>query len=153
MLEQVSKHGGFELKLEAQGDTGVDDHHTVEDVALALGQALKDALGDKRGIERFGFYLPMDDASAQAAVDLSGRTYCKFEGTFDRAEVGGLSTEMVPHFFRSLADGLAANIHLKIEGQNTHHRIEAAFKAVGRCLRAAIARQGSEGIPSTKGIL
>jgi imidazoleglycerol-phosphate dehydratase/histidinol-phosphatase len=153
MLEQVSRHGGFDLVLSVQGDLHIDDHHTVEDAALALGSALRQALGDKSGIERFGFYLPMDDASAQVAIDLSGRAFSKFEGTFDRESVGGLATEMVPHFFRSLADGLAANIHIRVEGQNTHHRVESAFKAVGRALRTAIAQSGKPGVPSTKGSL
>ena len=107
---------------------------------------------DKNGIERFGFHLPMDDASAQVAIDLSGRAFSKFEGTFDRESVGGLATEMVPHFFRSLADGLAANIHIRVEGENTHHRVESSFKAVGRSLRAAIAQSGGPGVPSTKGL-
>ena len=153
MLDQIGRHGGFDLRVAVAGDLHIDDHHTVEDTALALGAALRDALGDKTGIERFGFHLPMDDASAHVAVDLSGRPYCRFEGGFDREAVGGLATEMVPHFFRSLADGLRANIHVRIDGQNTHHRIESAFKALGRSLKTAIARSGQVGIPSTKGSL
>jgi imidazoleglycerol-phosphate dehydratase/histidinol-phosphatase len=153
MLEQIARHSGVDLKLTVEGDLHIDDHHTVEDAALALGQALRQALGDKSGIERFGFFLPMDDASAQVAIDLSGRAYAKFEGGFDRESVGGLATEMVPHFFRSLADGLGANIHVRVEGHNTHHRVESAFKAVGRALRSAIAQSGLPGIPSTKGSL
>lgn len=153
MLDQIARHAGFDLKLQVEGDLHIDDHHTVEDAALALGAALRDALGDKNGIGRFGFHLPMDDASAQVAIDLSGRAYAKFEGGFDREAVGGLATEMVPHFFRSLADGLGANIHIRVEGDNTHHRVESAFKAVGRALRAAIAQTGSPGVPSTKGSL
>ncbi len=153
MLEQISRHGGFDLDLEVKGDTHVDDHHTVEDSALALGAAIREALGDKAGIGRFGFHLPMDDAQAHVLMDLSGRPYFKFEGGFDRERVGELATEMVPHFFRSLAESLGANLHIRIEGENTHHRIEAAFKAVGRSLRLAIARGESADIPSTKGIL
>jgi imidazoleglycerol-phosphate dehydratase/histidinol-phosphatase len=153
MLDQIGRHGGFELEVAVTGDLHVDDHHTVEDTALALGVALRDALGDKRGIERFGSYIPMDDASAQVAVDLSGRPFCRFDATFERETVGGLATEMVPHFFRSLADGLRANIHVRIDGENTHHRVEAAFKGLGRSLRSAIARTGAPGIPSTKGAL
>ena len=153
MLEQIARHAGFDLSLQVEGDLHIDDHHTVEDAALALGTALKEALGDKNGIERFGFHLPMDDASAQVAIDLSGRPFAKFEGSFDREAVGGLATEMVPHFFRSLAEGLGANIHIRVEGQNTHHRVESAFKAVGRSLRIAIAQSGRPGIPSTKGSL
>ena len=153
MLDRIARHGGFDLKVTVKGDLHVDDHHTVEDTGLALGAALRDALGDKAGIERFGFHVPMDDASAHVAVDLSGRPYCRFEGSFDRETVGGLATEMVPHFFRSLADGLRANIHVRIDGQNTHHRVESAFKALGRCLRMAVARSGQAGVPSTKGAL
>lgn len=153
MLDQIARHAGFDLELQVEGDTHVDDHHTIEDSALALGAALREALGDKRGIGRFGFFLPMDDASAQVAIDLSGRAFSKFEGGFDREYVGEMATEMVPHFFRSFADGLNANIHIRIEGQNTHHRVESAFKAVGRSLRAAIARSDKGGIPSTKGVL
>jgi len=153
MLDQIGRHGGFELRVAVKGDLHVDDHHTVEDTGLALGAALRDALGDKAGVERFGFHVPMDDATAHVAVDLSGRPYCRFEGSFDREMVGGLATEMVPHFFRSLADGLRANIHVRIDGQNTHHRVESAFKALGRSLRMAIAQSGRAGIPSTKGAL
>ncbi len=163
MLEQLSKHGGFTLELHVQGDLKVDEHHTVEDTALAIGAALKEALGDKIGIARYGFYLPMDDASvelnfapdhwAKVGVDLSGRSYFKFEGQFDREFVGGLATEMVPHFFKSLADGLGANLHLKIEGENTHHKVEAAFKATGRSLRQAIHKTNDGVLPSTKGSL
>lgn len=153
MLEQIARHGGIDLVLQVEGDLHIDDHHTIEDTALALGAALRQALGDKCGIERFGFVLPMDDASARVAIDLSGRAYCLFEGTFDRESVGGLATEMVPHFFRSLADGVQANIHIHVDGQNTHHRIESAFKAVGRSLRMAIAATGKSGVASTKGVL
>jgi imidazoleglycerol-phosphate dehydratase/histidinol-phosphatase len=153
MLDQIARHAGFDLRLSVKGDLHIDDHHTVEDAALALGAALREALGDKNGIGRFGFHLPMDDASAQVAIDLSGRAYSKFEGGFDRESVGGLATEMVPHFFRSLADGLGANIHIRVEGDNTHHRVESAFKATGRALRAAIAQTGGPGVPSTKGSL
>ena len=128
-------------------------HHTVEDTAIALGTALRQALGDKRGIGRFGFYLPMDDSSAQVALDLSGRTFAKWDGQFPRDKVGELSTEMVPHFFRSLAEGLQANLHIAVQGDNTHHMVEAAFKAVGRSLRQAVARSDGSAIPSTKGVL
>ena len=157
MLEQISKHGGFSLDLQVEGDIHVDEHHTIEDTALALGAALKEALGDKVGIHRFGFYLPMDDASTettlQVGLDLSGRSYFKFDGKFDREFVGGLATEMVPHFFKSLADGLQANLHIKMDGENTHHKVESSFKAVGRTLRQAIQKSGDQGIPSTKGAL
>jgi imidazoleglycerol-phosphate dehydratase/histidinol-phosphatase len=152
MLEQIAKHGGFSLSISCQGDLEVDEHHTVEDVALAFGQALREALGDKRGIARYGFTVPMDEAQAQVAIDLSGRSYFVFEGEFGRDQVGGLPTELVPHFFRSLSDSLGAAVHLSVNGENTHHMIEACFKATGRALRQAKVREGTE-LPSTKGTL
>jgi imidazoleglycerol-phosphate dehydratase / histidinol-phosphatase len=152
MLEQVARHGGFSLELTCTGDLRVDEHHTIEDCALALGQALREALGDKRGIGRYGFVLPMDEALAQVAIDLSGRPYAVFTGRFGRDAVGGLPTELVPHFFRSLADSLGAAIHVEVRGENTHHMIEACFKGVGRALRRAIRVRGGE-LPSTKGVL
>ena len=152
MLEQIAKHGGFSLQLSCKGDLHIDEHHTVEDCALALGQALKAALGDKRGIHRYGFLLPMDESLAQVAIDLSGRPYFVFEGQFGRDQVGQLPTELVPHFFRSLAETLGAAINLKVTGENTHHMIEACFKGVGRTLRQAIRISDTE-LPSTKGSL
>jgi imidazoleglycerol phosphate dehydratase HisB len=152
MLEQVAKHGGFSLQLSCSGDLHIDEHHTVEDCALALGQALKTALGDKRGIQRYGFLLPMDEALAQVAIDLSGRPYFVFDGKFGRDQVGQLPTELVPHFFRSLAETLGAAINIKVTGENTHHMIEACFKGVGRALRQAI-RVTDTQLPSTKGTL
>jgi imidazoleglycerol-phosphate dehydratase/histidinol-phosphatase len=152
MLEQLAKHGGFALELECQGDLQVDEHHTVEDCALALGEALRRALGDKAGIGRYGFLLAMDESQAQVAIDLSGRAWFVFEGRFAREQVGTLPTELVPHFFRSLADALGCALHLTVRGENTHHMIEACFKGVGRALRPALARQGRE-LPTTKGVL
>ncbi|MBN8946109.1 bifunctional histidinol-phosphatase/imidazoleglycerol-phosphate dehydratase HisB [Rhodanobacter sp. UC4450_H17] len=152
MLEQIGKHGGLALELDCDGDTHIDEHHTIEDCALALGQALKQALGDKRGIGRYGFTLPMDEAQASAALDLSGRPYFVFEGSFPRERVGEVPTELVPHFFRSLCETLGANLHLAVRGDNAHHMVEACFKVVARALRQAIARSGSE-LPSTKGAL
>ena len=152
MLEQLSKHGGFGLRLSVKGDLHIDEHHTVEDVGLAIGAALRQALGDKVGIGRYGFTLPMDETLASAAVDLSGRAHFKFDGKFPREAVGGLPTEMVPHFFRSLSDALGATLHLSVKGQNAHHMVEACFKAVGRALRPALAMSG-KGLPSTKGTL
>ena len=161
MLEQLGKHGGFALRLNCEGDLHIDEHHTVEDCALALGQCLRQALADKRGVARYGsaaepgrvdFAAPMDETLAQAALDLSGRACFVFDGRFERADVGGLPTELVPHFFRSLCDAGGFNLHLWVRGENTHHQIEACFKAVARALRAAIRREGRE-LPSTKGSL
>jgi len=152
MLEQLAKHGGFALELHCEGDLHIDEHHTVEDCALALGEALRSALGAKAGIARYGFLLPMDESRAQVSIDLSGRAYAVFEGRFGREQVGTLPTELVPHFFRSLADSLGAAIHIAVTGENTHHMIEACFKGVGRALRQAFRRDGHE-LPSTKGVL
>ncbi len=152
MLDQLASHGGFRLELHCAGDLEIDEHHTVEDCALVLGEALDQALGDRRGIGRYGFVLPMDESLAQVAIDLSGRPACVFEADFPREQVGGLSTEMVRHFFASLSQSLGAAIHLQVQGQNTHHMIEALFKGAGRALRPALARQGFD-VPSTKGRL
>jgi len=152
MLDQLASHGGFRLEISCRGDLEIDEHHTVEDCALALGQALNNALGDRRGIGRYGFLLPMDESLAEAAIDLSGRPAILFEAAFPRDRVGELSTEMVRHFFASLSQSLAAAIHLKARGDNTHHMIEALFKGAGRALKPALARQGRE-MPSTKGVL
>jgi len=152
MLDQVARHGGFSLSLRCEGDLQVDEHHTVEDCALALGQALREALGDKHGIARFGFLLPMDESEAQVALDLSGRPYAVFEGRFGRERVGDLPTELVPHFFRSLGESLGAAIHVSVRGENTHHMVEACFKCVGRALRQAFRVEG-QALPSSKGLL
>ena len=152
MLAQLARHGGFGLELHCEGDLDIDQHHTIEDCALALGEALKSALGDKRGLSRFGFTAPLDEALAQVSIDLAGRPYFVFEGTLPGETVGGMSTQMVPHFFRSLATSLGAAIHLTVRGENTHHIVEAAYKATGRALRQAFRRDGEE-IPSTKGAL
>ena len=152
MLEQIGKHGGFSLALRCEGDLHIDEHHTVEDCGLALGQAMREALGDKRGIGRYGFTLPMDETLAQAALDFSGRPYFVFEGGFARERVGELPTELVPHFFRSLCEAAGLNLNLQVRGDNDHHKIEACFKATARALRQAIRRDGSD-LPSTKGAL
>jgi len=152
MLAQLARHGGFALELSCRGDLHVDEHHTVEDCALALGQALRRALGSRAGIARYGFLLPMDEAEARVALDLSGRAFAQFSGHFPRETVGALPTELVPHFFRSLAEALGAALHVSVTGENTHHMIEACFKGVGRALRQALRREGTE-LPSTKGIL
>jgi|tagenome__1003787_1003787.scaffolds.fasta_scaffold20988598_4 histidinol-phosphate aminotransferase len=152
MLDQVAAHGGFSLVLSCDGDTEIDSHHSIEDCAIAVGTALARALGDKRGIRRFGFALPMDEAEAQVLIDLSGRPYCRFEGEFASATIGDYPTQMTPHVFRSLADSMGAAIHVKVDGENDHHKTEACFKAFGRALRDAIRCEGDV-LPSTKGVL
>ncbi|MEP6883178.1 MAG: bifunctional histidinol-phosphatase/imidazoleglycerol-phosphate dehydratase HisB [Gammaproteobacteria bacterium] len=152
MLEQIARHGGFALDLKCSGDLKIDEHHTVEDCALALGAALREALGDKRGIARYGFLLAMDEAEAEVALDISGRPFFVWEGRFNRERVGELPTELVPHFFRSLAETLGAALHISVRGENSHHMIESCFKGVGRSLRQAIRLEGTE-LPSTKGSL
>jgi imidazoleglycerol-phosphate dehydratase/histidinol-phosphatase len=152
MLEQIARHGGFGLVVVCEGDLHIDEHHTVEDTAICLGTALREALGNKFGIGRYGFLLPMDESEAKVALDLSGRAAFQFAANFPRTSVGEMSTEMVEHFFRSLAESLGAGLHLEVKGANTHHMIEACFKSVGRALRQAIARTGTD-LPSTKGIL
>ena len=152
MLEQIAKHGGFSLNLNCDGDLKVDDHHTVEDTAICLGGALRDALGNKRGVGRYGFVLPMDESEARVSIDLSGRGSFAFKGEFPREVVGEMATEMVEHFFRTLADALGAALHIEVQGENAHHMVEACFKSVGRAMRQAICREGAE-MPSTKGTL
>jgi len=152
MLEQIGKHGGFALNIHAEGDLHIDEHHTIEDTAIVLGQALREALGDKRGIGRYGFTLPMDETLASAALDFGGRAYLVFDGNFQRERVGDFPTELVEHFFRSLCESAALNLNLKVTGDNDHHKIEACFKAFARALRQAIRREGTA-LPSTKGTL
>jgi len=153
MLSQLAAHGGFGLELHCNGDLEIDQHHTIEDCALALGETLKSALGNKAGVARFGFTAPLDEALAQVTVDLSGRPYLVFTGVLPAEKIGEMSSEMVPHFFRSLATALAATVHIRIDGANTHHMTEAAFKAAGRALRQAFRREDDTAIPSTKGVL
>lgn len=152
MLEQIARHGEIDLHINCDGDLQVDEHHTVEDVALALGTALDQAFGDRRGVERYGFVLPMDESRATVALDLSGRPYLVFEAEFTREKVGDLPTEMVKHFFYSLAMNLRATLHIEVKGENDHHMIEACFKGFAKCLKSAKLRTGSV-IPSSKGIL
>jgi len=152
MLEQIGKHGGFALNIHAEGDLHIDEHHTIEDTAIVLGQALREALGDKRGIGRYGFTLPMDETLASAALDFGGRAYLVFDGRFQRERVGDFPTELTEHFFRSLCESAALNLNLKVTGDNDHHKIEACFKAFARALRQAIRREGTA-LPSTKGTL
>jgi imidazoleglycerol-phosphate dehydratase/histidinol-phosphatase len=153
MLAQLSRHGGMELQIKVSGDLYIDEHHTIEDTALALGQALRLALGDRYGIERYSFVLPMDETLVTAALDLSGRPYLVFNGDFPRAQVGGMPSELVPHFFRSFCETLGANLHIEVKGDNTHHMIEGVFKAVSRCLRQAVRQTSERSVPSTKGVL
>jgi histidinol-phosphate aminotransferase/imidazoleglycerol-phosphate dehydratase/histidinol-phosphatase len=154
MLDQVAAHGNFSLLLDCKGDLEIDAHHSLEDCAIAFGQALSQALADRRGIGRFGFSLPMDEAEAHVLIDLSGRPYSLFEGDFSASHIGAYPTEMTPHIFRSLADTLGAAIHVRVTGENDHHKTEACFKAFGRALRQAVAREGDrEAVPSTKGVL
>jgi histidinol-phosphate aminotransferase len=152
MLEQVAAHAGISLVLECEGDLEIDAHHTVEDCALALGSALKQALGQRKGIARYGFVVPMDEAQAAISLDLSGRPYCRFEGEFAVEKIGEYPTALTAHVFRSLADSLGASIHLSVTGQDDHHKTEACFKALGRALRQAVRVEGGE-VPSTKGVL
>ena len=152
MLEQIAAHGGISLTLACEGDAHVDLHHTIEDCALALGAALSQALGERRGIARYGFVLPMDEAEAKVSIDLGGRPYAVFEGAFSAPLLGEYPTEMTAHVFRSLAQTLGAAIHVSVKGDNDHHKTEACFKAFARALRAAIAVEGDV-VPSTKGVL
>jgi histidinol-phosphate aminotransferase/imidazoleglycerol-phosphate dehydratase/histidinol-phosphatase len=152
MLDQIAAHAGFSLLLSCNGDIEVDAHHSIEDCAIAFGTALSKALGNKRGIRRFGFTLPMDEAEAKVLIDLSGRPYCRFEGRFASTSIGDYPTQMTAHVFRSLADSMGAAIHVEVEGENDHHKTEACFKAFGRVLRDAIRLEG-DALPSTKGVL
>lgn len=152
MLDQIAAHAGFALTLSCEGDTHIDAHHSIEDCAIAFGGALHRALADRRGIGRFGFSLPMDETEAHVLIDLSGRPFSVFEGQFDASHIGAYPTEMTPHVFRSIADALGAAIHVRVAGGNDHHKTEACFKAFGRALRTAVAREG-DALPSTKGVL
>lgn len=153
MLEQISKHGGVDLNVNVKGDLYVDEHHTMEDVAIALGEAFRAALGEKKGIARYGFLLPMDDCLAQVALDFGGRSWLVWEADFKREMIGGMPTEMFMHFFKSFSDGAQCNLNIKAEGTNEHHKIEAIFKGFARAIRMAIAQTTDFSIPSTKGIL
>jgi len=154
MLEQLAYHGGFELCIDAQGDLHIDAHHTIEDVALTLGQTIKQAIGTGYSMERYSFLLPMDESLARIALDIGGRFHFEFEAAFTLEKVGDMSCEMVPHFFRSLAQELSATLHMSVQGKNHHHMIEALFKGFGRTLREAIKTDPhTRRIPSTKGLL
>jgi imidazoleglycerol-phosphate dehydratase/histidinol-phosphatase len=154
MLDQLARHGGVDLSLTVKGDLEVDEHHTIEDTAIALGEAFSEALGDKLGIARYGFCLPMDDCLAQVSLDFGGRSWLMWDATFKREMIGKMPTEMFFHFFKSFADGAKANLNIKAEGFNEHHKIEAIFKAFSKAIKAAIQRDADKLIlPSTKGML
>ncbi|TYB32464.1 MAG: imidazoleglycerol-phosphate dehydratase HisB [Flexistipes sinusarabici] len=154
MLELFAKHSGFDLKVAAEGDIHVDLHHLVEDTGIVMGSALKEALGDKKGIERYGFFmLPMDETLVETALDLSGRSFLNFDVRFHQGEVGGFDTELVEEFLRAFASNGLFNLHVILRyGSNTHHIAEAVFKSLAKSLRTAV-RQSGSGIPSTKGVV
>ncbi|MEW6702598.1 MAG: imidazoleglycerol-phosphate dehydratase HisB [Bacteroidota bacterium] len=155
MLKQLAKHSNIEMKISVKGDLFVDEHHTVEDTGIALGETISKALGDRRGIERYGFMLPMDDSLAECAIDLGGRAYLSFNCKFVREKIGEFPTELFKEFFRGLSTGLRANIHLKAKGENDHHKAEAMFKAVARALNQALKfdERAKGSLPSTKGLI
>lgn len=152
MLEQIARHGSIDLKIEAKGDLHVDEHHTIEDVAITLGEAFSKAIGDKRGLERYGFCVPMDDCLAQVAIDFGGRNWIEWDAEFRREKIGEMPTEMFFHFFKSFTDKALCNLNVKAEGTIEHHKIEAIFKAFAKAIKMAVRREGSE-LPSTKGVL
>ncbi|WP_299822195.1 bifunctional histidinol-phosphatase/imidazoleglycerol-phosphate dehydratase HisB [uncultured Pontibacter sp.] len=154
MLEQLAKHGKLDVSIKVKGDLHIDEHHTIEDTGLALGEAFLQALGDKKGISRYGFLLPMDDVLAQAAIDFGGRPWIVWDATFKREKIGDMPTEMFFHFFKSFSDASKCNLNIKAEGDNEHHKIEAIYKAFARAIRKAVERNPNDAsIPSTKGIL
>ena len=154
MLEQIGKHSGSDLKINVKGDLEVDEHHTIEDTAIALGEAFGKALGNKRGIERYGFYLPMDDCLCSVALDFGGRAWLVYDAEFKREYVGDLPTEMILHFFKSFSDAAKMNLNIKAEGDNEHHKIEGIFKALAKSIKMAVKRDIYQfELPSTKGIL
>lgn len=155
MLEQIGRHGDLDLKILVKGDLHVDEHHTIEDTAIALGEAFSQALGNKKGIRRYGFLLPMDDALAQIAIDFGGRPWLEWEAGFQREKVGDMPTEMFYHFFKSFCDHARCNLNVKASGTNEHHKIESIFKAFAKSIKMAVRRdeEGFDRIPSTKGVL
>ena len=154
MLDQISRHGQMNLTINVKGDLEVDEHHTIEDTAIALGEVFADALGSKLGIERYGFCLPMDDSLAQVAIDFGGRNWLVWDADFKREMIGKMPTEMFYHFFKSFTDGAKANLNIKVEGDNEHHKIEAIFKAFAKAIKVAVKRDADKMIlPSTKGML
>jgi imidazoleglycerol-phosphate dehydratase/histidinol-phosphatase len=154
MLEQIGKHSGSDLMIKVKGDLHVDEHHTIEDTAIALGEALLKALGNKRGIERYGFCLPMDDCLCQVALDFGGRPWLVYDAEFKREKIGDMPTEMFLHFFKSLSDASRMNLNIKAEGDNEHHKIEGIFKALAKSIKMAVKRDIYKyELPSTKGML
>ena len=153
MLDQIAKHAHIDLAVNVKGDLHIDEHHSIEDTAITLGEAILEALGTKKGIERYGFLLPMDDCLAQVALDFGGRAWLVWEVVFKREKIGDMPTEMFMHFFKSLSDSAKCNLNIKAEGDNEHHKIEAIFKAFAKALRMAISKNNHFAIPSTKGIL
>jgi imidazoleglycerol-phosphate dehydratase/histidinol-phosphatase len=154
MLEQIARHGNIDLTVNVSGDLEIDEHHTIEDTALALGTCFDKALGDKRGIRRYGFMLPMDDCLAQVAIDFGGRPWLVWEAEFRREKIGEMPTEMFMHFFKSFSDNARCNLNIKAEGENEHHKIEAIFKAFARAISMAISiEENNTQLPSTKGVL
>ena len=154
MLEQIARHGSIDLDIQCKGDLHIDEHHTIEDVGIALGEAIAKALGDKRGIERYGFLLPMDDCLAQVAVDFGGRSWLVWDAEFKREKVGEMPTEMFYHFFKSFSDAAKCNLNIKAEGTNEHHKIESIFKAFAKAIKMAGKRDvNNNSLPSTKGVL
>ena len=154
MIDQIARHGHIDIQLDAKGDLEVDEHHTIEDVAIVLGEVFAKALGDKLGIERYGFCLPMDDSMAQVAIDFGGRNWLVWEADFKREKIGEMPTEMFMHFFKSFTDGAKCNLNIKAEGENEHHKIEAIFKAFAKSIKMAVKRDAEKMIlPSTKGQL
>jgi imidazoleglycerol-phosphate dehydratase / histidinol-phosphatase len=155
MLDQLAKHSGADIAIHVQGDLHIDEHHTIEDTALALGEAFRRAIGDKRGINRYGFLLPMDEALAQVAIDFSGRPWLVWQAEFKREKIGDMPTEMFFHFFKSFSDAALCNLNVKVEGDNEHHKIEAIFKAFAKSINMAVRRdvKALGSLPSTKGVL
>lgn len=154
MLCQIGKHSGMNLAVKVKGDTWVDEHHTIEDTAIALGDAIRIALGDKRGIERYGFVLPMDDCNCAVALDFGGRSWLVWDAEFHREKIGEMPTEMFLHFFKSLSDSARMNLYISARGDNEHHKIEGIFKALARAIKMAIKREVfTYQLPSTKGVL
>jgi len=154
MLDQIARHGNIDLEIDAKGDLHIDEHHTIEDTGIALGEVFATALGDKRGIERYGFSLPMDDCLAQVAIDFGGRNWLVWDAEFKREKIGEMPTEMFYHFFKSFSDAAKCNLNIKAEGQNEHHKIEAIFKAFAKTIKMAVKRDVNNMVlPSTKGVL